>query len=110
MFSARIGAAITTAIGAGALGLALATAGSAGANTADDAFIARMTAVGVTFDSPQAAVEQGHQVCQELASGRSTGQIAAEIITQTNLTATQAASFVVNATDVYCPRYGAITV
>lgn len=110
MFSARFGAAVTTAVGAAALGLAVATAGSAAANTADDAFIAQMRAVGVTFSSTQTAVQQGHQVCQELAGGRSGYQIAEEILSQTDLTTAQAVSFVDNATNAYCPQFATLTV
>lgn len=105
MFSPRITAAIATAAGGAALGLAVASAGMAGANTIDDAFIAQMKAAGVTFSSPQAAVRQGHQVCQELATGKTGTQIANEVLSQTNLTSKQAAYFVVDATKAYCPEY-----
>jgi hypothetical protein len=105
MFSPRITAAITTAIGGAAIGLAVATAGTAGASTTDDAFIAQMKAVGVTFSSPQAAVAQGHQVCKELASGKTGTEIANEVLSQTDLTSKQAAYFVVDATKAYCPQY-----
>ncbi len=64
-----------------------------------------MESVGVTFPSPQSAVQQGHQVCAELAAGETGSQIASEILSQTNLTAKQAAYFVVYATKAYCPQY-----
>ncbi|SOJ56561.1 hypothetical protein MSIMFB_04039 [Mycobacterium simulans] len=105
MFSPRITAALTTAIGAAAVGLAVATAGAASASTADEAFISQMESVGVTFSSPQAAVQEGHQVCKELAAGNTGSQIASEIVSQTNLTSKQAAYFVVYATKDYCPQY-----
>ncbi|SOJ56562.1 hypothetical protein MSIMFB_04040 [Mycobacterium simulans] len=105
MFSSRTTAALTTTVGAAAVGLAVATAGTAAASTTDDAFIAQMKAVGITFSSPQAAVAQGHQVCRELATGKTGGQIAQEVLSQTNLTTKQAASFVVDATKAYCPQY-----
>ncbi|WP_134429774.1 DUF732 domain-containing protein [Mycobacterium ulcerans] len=105
MFSPRITAAITTAIGAAAIGLAIAGAGAANASTGDETFIAQMKGVGVTFSSTQSAVRQGHQVCQELASGKTSTDIAEEILSQTNLTTKQATYFVVDATKVYCPEY-----
>jgi len=79
MLSHRLSAVLTSAIGAAAIGVtALAASATAGAGTADDTFIAQMKAIGVTFDSPQAAVSTGHQVCKELAAGESGTQIARE--------------------------------
>ena len=104
MFSPRITAAVTTAIGAAAIGLAVVTAGAAGASTTDDDFIEQMKSVGISFDSPQAGVQQGHQVCKELAAGKTGSEIAREVLSQTDLTAKQAASFVVGATKAYCPE------
>jgi hypothetical protein len=105
MFSTRITAAITTAIGAAAVGLAVATAGAAGATTTtDDAFIAQMTGAGITFTSAQEAVKEGHQVCRELAAGKTGTDVATEVLSQTDLTTKQAASFVVGATKAYCPQ------
>ena len=104
MFSPRFTAAVTTAFGAAAVGLAVATAGAAGASTTDDAFIAQMTNVGITFTSPQEAVKEGHQVCRELAAGKTGTDVATEVLSQTDLTTKQAASFVVGATQAYCPQ------
>ena len=104
MFSPRITAAVTTAIGAAAVGLAVATAGAAGASTADDAFITEMRGLGVTFTSPQEAIKEGHQVCRELAAGKTGTDVATEVLSQTDLTTKQAASFVVGATKAYCPQ------
>ena len=104
MFSRRITAAVTTALGAAAVGLAVATAGAAGATTTDDAFIAQMTGAGITFTSAQEAVKEGHQVCRELAAGKTGTDVATEVLSQTDLTTKQAASFVVGATKAYCPQ------
>ncbi|BBX95611.1 DUF732 domain-containing protein [Mycobacterium lacus] len=105
MFSPRLTAALSTAVGAAAVGLAVATAGAASAGTADATFISQMESVGVTFSSPEAAVQAGHQVCTELAAGETGSQIGAEIVSQTDLTPKQAAYFVVYATKAYCPQY-----
>lgn len=103
--SPRIIAAFTTAVGAAAIGLAVATAGTAGANTKDEAFIAQMESIGVTFSSPQVATQQAQLVCKKLASGEIGTEIAEEVLSQTNLTTKQAAYFVVDATKAYCPQY-----
>jgi hypothetical protein len=104
MFSPRITAAITTALGAAAVGLAVATAGGAAAGTIDDAFITEMRGLGVTFTSPQEAIKEGHQVCKELAAGKTGTDVATEVLSQTDLTTKQAAYFVVDATKAYCPQ------
>lgn len=96
--SPRIIAAFTTAVGAAAIGLA-------GANTKDEAFIAQMESIGVTFSSPQVATQQAQLVCKKLASGETGTEIAEEVLSQTNLTTKQAAYFVVDATKAYCPQY-----
>jgi hypothetical protein len=105
MFAHRITTIAATAIGVAAVGLAaFAGAGTAAATTPDDAFIAQMKGQGVTFSSPQEAVREGHQVCKELAAGKTGTDVANEILSQTDLTTKQAAYFVVNATNVYCPQ------
>jgi Protein of unknown function (DUF732) len=64
-----------------------------------------MKAMGVTFSSPSTAVKDGHQVCKQLASGKSGTDIAARVVSMTDLTPKQAAFFVVDATNAYCPEY-----
>jgi hypothetical protein len=105
-----VASAVGLVVGATALGLAaLAASGTAGANTADDVFIAQMSAVGVTFSSPQTAVKDAHQVCKELAAGSTGTDIANDVVKQTDLSPKQAAIFVVNATQTYCPQYGGVS-
>ncbi len=105
MFSHRIRTIAGTAIGAAAIGLvAVGTAGTAGASSADDAFISQMDTLGITFSSPAEAVREGHLVCQELATGKTGTDVATEVLKQTNLTSHQAAYFVVDATHAYCPQ------
>ncbi|MBW0019131.1 MAG: DUF732 domain-containing protein [Mycobacterium sp.] len=96
---------LMSAVAAAGVVLAVATAGSASASTADDAFIAQMKAVGISFSSPQEAAREGNQVCQELAAGKTGSQIADEVVSQTDLTSKQAAVFVDDATRIYCPQY-----
>lgn len=105
--STRVKATVATAIGAAAVGFAVAGASAAGATTADDAFITQMRALGITFSSPQEAVKEGHQVCRELAAGKTGTDVATEVLNQTDLTTKQAAYFVVDATKAYCPQLSA---
>ena len=105
MFSHRTKTVASTMIGAAAVGFAaLATAGTAGAGTSDDAFLSQMDSLGISFSSPAEAVREGHQVCRELASGKSGTDVATEVLKQTNLNSHQAAYFVVDATKAYCPQ------
>jgi hypothetical protein len=105
MFSLRITTVATTAIGAAAIGLAaFAGAGTAAASTPDDTFLAQMKGLGVTFNSPQEAVREGHVVCTKLAAGKTGLDVFHEVLSQTHLTARQAAHFVIDATDAYCPE------
>ncbi|WAJ43971.1 DUF732 domain-containing protein [Mycobacterium sp. Aquia_216] len=105
MFSHRIRTVASTMIGAAAIGLiAVGTAGTASAGTADDAFLAQMDNLGISFSSPADAIKDGHKVCQELASGKTGTDVATEVLKQTNLTSHQAAYFVVDATHAYCPQ------
>jgi hypothetical protein len=83
MFS--ITAPLTTALGSAAIGLAIATAGTASAGTADDAFVTQMRTVGIEFKSPQAANHTGRQVCKELAAGKTGVDVAKEIVSQTDM-------------------------
>jgi hypothetical protein len=103
MFSVRITAAVTAAIGAAAVGLA--TVGLATAGTVDDAFLAQMKSQGISFGSPQQAVNQGHQVCTELAVGKNAAVVAIATIGRAHLTPRQAGYFVGAAAKAYCPQF-----
>ncbi len=96
---------LATAIGAAAIGLAIATAGTASATDADNIFMTQMRTLGIEFKSQQAANHTGRQVCQELANGETGVDIAKEIVSQTDMTPHQAAYLVVYATKDYCPQY-----
>jgi hypothetical protein len=91
-------------VGTAAVGLPSTTAGGAAAGTIDDAFITEMRGLGITFTSPQEAIKEGHQVCKELAAGKTGTDVATEVLSQTDLTTKQAAYFVVDATKAYCPQ------
>lgn len=107
MFAHKVAKLAGTAFVAGALGLAaVATAGSASAlRSADDQFLSEIQSEGIGFDSPKAAIENGHYVCTSLDDGASVGELGHEILANTDLTTRQAAAFIVSAVGSYCPEY-----
>lgn len=106
MFSNRIATFAATAAVAGSLGLAaFAGAATASANSADSEFLTNISAQGITFDSANAAIEDGQRVCSYLAKGQSGTDVGTQIVYDTDLDAHQAAVFVVEATYAYCPKY-----
>ena len=111
MFSTRIATFATTAIAAGAFGLAaFAGAATASAGSADSEFLTNISAEGITFDTAKGAIQAGQLVCSYLAGGESGTDVGQDIMGNTDLNAHQAAVFVVEATYAYCPGYvGKIT-
>lgn len=99
-----------TALVAGGLGLAaLATAGTAGAiSSADDTFLAEISAEGITYDSPRAAVLAARDVCVAIDEGADPVDLGMEILEETDLTTDQVAVFVVASVGNYCPEYGVL--
>ncbi|RAV14025.1 DUF732 domain-containing protein [Mycolicibacterium sp. GF69] len=96
-----------TAIATGAFGLAaLAAAGTAAALTsADNSFLSEISAVGIAYDTPRAAVGTAHDVCIALDDGADPVDLGMEILDNTDLTTEQAAVFVVASVNHYCPEY-----
>jgi hypothetical protein len=99
-----------TALVAGALGLAaVATAGTAGAiSSTDDTFLREISAEGITYDSPRAAIVAAHHVCFAIEDGADPVDLGLEILENTDLTTDQAALFVVSSVGNYCPEYGSL--
>ena len=96
----------TTAIATTAFGLAaLAGTATANATSVDQEFLTNIDNVGIVFDTPKAAMQDAKQVCSQLASGYTGVDIAADILDSTDLTAHQAAVFVVESTYAYCPGF-----
>lgn len=96
-----------TAIVAGVLGLAAAaTASTASALTGDNTeFLNEISAAGIGYDSPAAAVKNAQTVCSLLADGNSATSIRNELVHNTDLTNRQAAAFVVASVNSFCPKY-----
>lgn len=110
MISHRLTIITATAIGTAVIGSAfigLGTAATASASSAmsnDEAFLTQIGSVGISFTSPQEAIRDGHLVCAGLAAGRTGGDVATEIVNESNLTPRLAALFVIDATQAYCPH------
>jgi uncharacterized protein DUF732 len=99
-----------TALVAGALGLAaLATAGTAAAvSSANDTFLTEISAEGIAYDSPKAAISAAHDVCFALEEGADPVDLGVEILDNTDLTTDQAAVFILASVDNYCPEFGVL--
>jgi hypothetical protein len=105
MFS-RLSTVFTLAMVTGALLIAfIAGTGAASASTIDNQFLTAIDAEGIVFDTAKAAVQDGHLVCSFLADGETGASIGGDIMDSTDLTAHQAAVFVVEAASAYCPGY-----
>lgn len=99
-----------TALAAGALGLvAVAGAGSAAAlSSEDDMFLSEISAEGIAYDTPRAAIGTAHDVCFAFDEGADPVDLGMEILENTDLTTGQVAMFVVASVDHYCPEYGVL--
>ncbi len=95
MFAPRTTTALATALGTAAIGLAVTTAGAAGAITVN----------GASFATDQDAIRAGHQVCAELAAGKSKAAVALMLMSQARLSPRDAGFFVAAATKFYCPQF-----
>ncbi len=82
-----------------------AAASAAHADAADDVFTAALTSKGINFESPQAAIIAGHEVCNELDLGRTPAQVATDVTRNSNLGGYHAGYFVGLAIRTYCPRH-----
>lgn len=81
-----------------------AAAPTAHADAVDDAFTAALTSKGINFQSPQAAIIAGHEVCDEIGLGRTPVQVATDMTKNSNLDGYHAGYFVGLAMHAYCPQ------
>jgi Protein of unknown function (DUF732) len=105
MFTRRVTTTVATALGAAAVGLALATAGAAGATPSDGTSVAPTTFQATDFSTDQEAIQAGHQVCAELSAGKSKAAVALMLMSQARMSPRQAGFFVATATRFYCPQF-----
>ncbi|MGC2653751.1 MAG: DUF732 domain-containing protein [Mycobacterium sp.] len=81
------------------------SAPSAHADAIDTNFVSALQAKGINFASPQAAIVAGHQVCDELDSGRAAGDVANDVMGSSNLDGYHAGFFVGVSVAAFCPRH-----
>ena len=87
------------------LGLLTVTTPTARADAVDTNFLNALKAKGVTFASSQAAIQAGHQVCDELDQGRATQDVANDVMQQSSLDGYHAGFFVGVSVAAFCPRH-----
>ena len=71
----------------------------------DDQFLAALKAKGINYQSGQAAIVAGHEVCDELDLGRQQSDVANDVMKNSNLDAYKAGYFVGASIAAYCPRF-----
>ncbi|MGN7782419.1 DUF732 domain-containing protein [Mycolicibacterium sp. 22603] len=94
-----------TALVTGMIGLLSAAPASALTSAADSAFLSDLRAEGIGYESAGEVIGNAYQVCRELDSGISATAIGLEIMDYTGVNARQAAAFLVNSVDYYCPQH-----
>ena len=95
-----------TTLAAATLGMAaLITAGTAGAGSVDDAFIAQLDNDGITPPSAAVAVKDAHSVCNALDNGNSSQAVIGAVAETTGLSVKGAKVFALDAAQAYCPQY-----
>ena len=91
---------LTTGMGLGAL----VSAATAAAAPADDKFVSEISSAGIAYDSPTVVISDAHTVCNNLSAGQSLMALGHQIHQSTDWTPKQAATFVVDSVNTYCPE------
>jgi hypothetical protein len=107
MFTRRFTvAAARTSLTAAAFGLvALGLAGTAGASTVDDTFLAQLQVDGIQPPTAARAINDAHAVCKALDAGHSAQEVIGAVAQATGLSTKSAKTFSVDAASAYCPQY-----
>jgi Protein of unknown function (DUF732) len=87
------------------LGPLVAAAPIAHADATDDALLAALKAKGIHFGSPDKAFIAAHEVCDELAGGKTPVQVASTVQSNSSLDGYHAGYFVGVSIRAYCPQY-----
>jgi uncharacterized protein DUF732 len=85
--------------------LSLVTPGGAAADATDDAFLKKLFADGVDFSQPEQIVKRARTVCEAFASGKSPATIHQLTLNDSAFTPRQAAVFMADVVQAYCPKY-----
>jgi hypothetical protein len=87
------------------LGLVAVAIPTAHADAVDNNFLNALQSKGITFASAQAAIQAGHQVCDELDQGKATQDSANDVMQQSSLDGYHAGFFVGVSVAAFCPRH-----
>jgi hypothetical protein len=85
--------------------LGLTTAGSAAADSTDDAFLHRVAADGLMFSLQQAVIQRARVVCEAFSTGASPASVHATMLNNSAMSPRQTALFMADAVQAYCPKY-----
>ena len=85
--------------------LSLVTPGGAAADATDDAFLKKLFADGVNFSQSEQTIQRARTVCEAFASGKSPANVHELTLNQSAFSPRQAAVFMADAVQAYCPRY-----
>jgi hypothetical protein len=96
---------VATVMTAALLGPFGAAIQAARADPVDDKFLAALQSQSITYRSPDAAIAAAHLVCTRLDQGADKGQVAQEVMDQTDLDPYHAGYFVGASVGAYCPQY-----
>jgi hypothetical protein len=97
---------VGTAIAVAALGLA--APGSAAADATDVAFLRKALADGVNFGPQEDVIQRARVVCEAFGSGTSPANVHAKVLKDSAFSPRQAAVFMADAVQAYCPRYAGL--
>ena len=100
--ASAIAATVVTAALLGPFGVAGPTAR---ADPLDDKFLAALTSQSITYRAPDAAIAAAHLVCTRLDQGADKGQVAQEVMDNSDLDPYHAGYFVGASVGAYCPQY-----
>ena len=94
---------VGTAIAVAALGLT--TPGTAAADATDEAFLKKLLADAILYAGADVVIPRAHEVCEELGAGMSPASVHSEILVKSAFIPRQAAIFMADAVQAYCPGY-----
>jgi hypothetical protein len=75
------------------------------ADPVDDKFLAALATQSITYRAPDAAIAAAHLVCTRLDQGADKGQVAQEVMDNSDLDPYHAGYFVGASVGAYCPQY-----
>lgn len=84
---------------------AMSATQAAAAERTDNAFVGRVSDMGIGFTKRDTVITAGHGVCRALSGGQTAVSAIHSFSHRTRLTDTQASAFVTVAVHTYCPEF-----